>query len=168
MPLGAEANEKYLKVILLDCGLCCASLGLSLYQLSSLSEIAMINSGGMAEQLTGQLLRSVVPPCMPPSLHYWQREKKNSAAEVDYVIQHENQIIPVEVKAGTAGSLRSLREFVIEKSTPLAVRVNSDKPSLCKIQLANPTGAPNRIPAPIASLLPFRSNPSADHQLLSC
>jgi predicted AAA+ superfamily ATPase len=39
----------------------------------------------------------------------------NSSAEVDYVIQHENQVIPIEVKAGTTGTLRSLHEFMIEK-----------------------------------------------------
>ncbi|NGX52893.1 MAG: hypothetical protein KR126chlam5_01199 [Candidatus Anoxychlamydiales bacterium] len=51
LPLGAEANEKFTKVIMLDCGLCGASLGLALHQLRSISEISMINNGGMAEQL---------------------------------------------------------------------------------------------------------------------
>jgi predicted AAA+ superfamily ATPase len=67
---------------------------------------------------------------MPPTLYYWQREKKGSQAEVDYVIQHENQVIPLEVKAGTIGSLKSLQEFVREKHKLLAIRINSNKPSL--------------------------------------
>lgn len=140
LPLGAEINEKFLKVILLDCGLCCASLGLSLHQLASISEISMINNGAMAEQLTGQILRTISPPYMPPSLYYWQREKKGSTAEVDYIIQHENQIIPIEVKAGTTGSLKSLREFVIEKAKTMAVRINSDKPSVYTSQIDDPAG----------------------------
>lgn len=141
LPLGAEANEKFLKVILLDCGLCCISLGLSLHQLTSISEISLINNGGLAEQLAGQILRTVTAAYTPPALYYWQREKMNSLAEVDYIIQHENRVIPVEVKAGTTGSLKSLREFIKEKKAGLAVRVNSDKPSICVSQIADQTGS---------------------------
>ncbi|MCX6991510.1 MAG: ATP-binding protein [Chlamydiae bacterium] len=131
LPLGAEADEKFFKVIMLDCGLCGASLGLSLHQLRSISEISMINSGGMAKQLVGQLLRTI----SPPSHYYWRREKKGSEAEVDYVIQHENQIIPVEVKAGTTGTLRSLHQFMKEKKKTIAIRINSDTPSLGPVQI---------------------------------
>lgn len=130
LPLGAEADERFLKVILLDCGLCGASLGLSLQQLRSLSEISMINSGGMAEQLAGQLLRTIFPAYIPPSLYYWQRGKKGAEAEIDYIIQHENQVIPIEVKAGTTGTLKSLHQFVKEKKKTTAVRINSDIPTL--------------------------------------
>ncbi len=130
LPLGAEADERFLKVIMLDCGLCSASLGLSLHQLRSVSELSMINSGGMAEQLVGQLLRTVTPAYIAPSLYYWQRGKKGAEAEVDYIIQHENQVIPLEVKAGTTGTLKSLHQFVKEKKKTIAVRVNSDIPRL--------------------------------------
>jgi uncharacterized protein len=139
LPLGAEANNKFLKMILLDCGLCCISLGLSLHQLASISEIALINNGAMAEQLAGQILRTINAAYVDPALYYWHREKPNSSAEIDYIIQHENQVIPVEVKAGTTGSLKSLREFVKEKKSSLAVRVNSDKPSVFIVQIADQT-----------------------------
>lgn len=142
LPLGAEVNEKFFKTILLDSGLCCACLGLSLHQLSSISDISMINNGGMAEQLAGQILRTLLPPYISPTLYYWQREKKGSTAEVDYIIQHENQIIPVEVKAGTTGSLKSLREFISEKNKTIAVRVNSDQPSIYTTQMQDRQGLP--------------------------
>lgn len=135
LPLDAEADEKYLKVIMLDCGLCSASLGLSLHQLIGLSELSMINSGGMAEQLVGQLLRTVFPAYIPPYLHYWQRKKKDAVAEVDYIIQHENQVIPLEVKAGSTGALKSLQQFMLEKKKAIAVRINSDFPSLCAVNI---------------------------------
>ncbi len=135
LPLDAEADEKYLKVIMLDCGLCSASLGLSLHQIAEVSEVSMINNGGMAEQLTGQLLRTTFPAYIPSSLHYWKRKKKDSVAEVDYIIQHENQVIPLEVKAGSTGTLRSLQQFMLEKKKDLAVRVNSDFPSLCTVNI---------------------------------
>ena len=137
LPLGAEADEKFFKVIMLDCGLCSASLGLSLHQLRSLSEISLINSGGMAKQLVGQLLRTISPAYIPRFNYYWQREKKGAEAEVDYIIQHENQIIAVEVKAGTTGTLRSLHQFMKEKKRTIAIRINSDLPSFGPVQIKN-------------------------------
>lgn len=141
LPLGAEADERFSKVIMLDSGLCGASLGLSLHQLRSVSEISMINSGGMAEQLVGQLLRTVTPAYIPPSLYYWQRGKKGAEAEIDYIIQHENQVIPIEVKAGTTGTLKSLHQFVKEKKKTIAIRVNSDIPKLGPVHVKDSLGS---------------------------
>lgn len=140
LPLGAEIDERFLKVIMLDCGLCSASLGLSLHQLRSVSEISLINSGGMAEQLVGQLLRTITPAYLPPSLYYWQRGKKGAEAEVDYIIQYENQVIPIEVKAGTTGTLKSLHQFIKEKKKTTAVRINSDIPRRGFIQVKDSFG----------------------------
>jgi len=141
LPLGAEADERFSKVIMLDCGLCGAALGLSLHQLRSISEISMINSGGMAEQIVGQLLRTILPPYIPPSLYYWQREKKGAEAEIDYIIQHENQVIPIEVKAGTTGTLKSLHQFIKEKKKKIAVRINSDIPRLSSVSIKDALGS---------------------------
>lgn len=138
LPLGAEADEKFFKVILLDSGLCCAALGLSLHQLQIVSDITMINSGGMAEQLVGQMLRTITLPYIPPMLYYWQREKKGAEAEIDYIIQHEHFVVPVEVKAGTTGTLRSLHRYMEEKKKTIAVRVNADLPTICSVTL-NPS-----------------------------
>lgn len=99
----------------------------------------MINSGGMAEQLVGQLLRTITPAYIPPSLYYWQRGK-GAEAEVDYIIQHENQVIPVEVKAGTTGTLKSLHQFVKEKKKTIAIRINSDIPRLGLVQVKDSLG----------------------------
>ena len=140
LPLGAEADERFLKMILLDCGLCGTTLGLSLHQLRSISDISMINSGGMAEQLVGQILRTMTPAYIPPSLYHWQREKKGAEAEVDYIIQHEDQVIPIEVKAGTRGTLKSLHQFMKEKKKTLAVRVNSDIPRIGPVQVKDSLG----------------------------
>lgn len=147
LPLGAEANEKFFKVILLDSGLCSAALGLSLHQMQTVSDIIMINSGGMAEQLVGQMLRTTTLPYIPPSLYYWQREKKGAEAEIDYVIQHEHLVIPIEVKAGTTGTLRSLHRFMEEKKKTMAVRVNSDFPTVCSIAM-NQSSAYNLLSIP--------------------
>ena len=62
--------------------------------------------------------------------HYWVREAKNAAAEIDYVITKGQQIIPVEIKAGTTGSLKSLHQFLKEKQRDFGLRFNADVPSL--------------------------------------
>lgn len=142
LPLGAEADEKFSKVIMLDCGLCGVSLGLSLHQLRAVSELSLINSGGMAEQLVGQLLRTISPVYISPSIYYWQRGKKGSEAKIDYIIEHENQVIPIEVKAGTTGTLKSLHQFMKEKKKTMAVRINSDIPRLSPIRLKDSLGFP--------------------------
>lgn len=141
LPINAEIKENFFKVILLDCGLANATLGLSLHQLNSVSELTLINSGGVAEQFVGQQLRILFPPFAPPYLNYWQRMEKGSSAEIDYVIQHKNIIVPVEVKAGTTGTLKSLHEFMYQKRKSLAIRINSDYPSIGPVEVKTSGGS---------------------------
>ena len=54
--------------------------------------------------------------------HFWVREEKNSNAEVDMIYQYGRHIIPVEVKSGKQGSLKSLHQFVERSIHPYAVR----------------------------------------------
>ena len=134
VPLAAEANKKFFKEIFVDSGLCCAALGMNFNQLMSTPEITLINHGGLAEQVAGQLLRTVEPFYIEPSLYYWQRDVKGSNAEIDYLLQHGNQVVPIEVKAGKTGTLKSLHLFMELKKFPIAVRVNSALPSKVKIK----------------------------------
>lgn len=55
--------------------------------------------------------------------NFWVREKKQSSAEVDLVYAHENRVIPIEVKSGTTGALKSLHQFVDASEHPYAVRI---------------------------------------------
>ncbi len=73
-------------------------------------------------------------------VHYWAREKKNSSAEVDYVITDGTSIIPIEVKAGKGGTLKSLHLFLREKNIPMGIRFNSERPSLLEQKTALPDG----------------------------
>lgn len=140
VPLLAEIVDRYLKMIFLDVGLCSAALGLRLDQLIQIQEIALINKGGIAEQVVGQSLRTIVPFYTEPSLTYWHREEKGSNAEIDYVIQVGNQVIPIEVKAGSTGSLKSLHFFMGLKRFPLAIRINSEIPSMMEVDTKDHKG----------------------------
>ena len=129
VPLAAEVNEKFFKEIFLDVGLVCAALGLNYDQVNTVNDLTLVNNGAIAEQVTGQLLRTINSFYIEPSLYYWQRTEKNANAEVDYVIQHASQVIPIEVKAGSTGSLKSLHMLMGGKKLEKAIRVNSDIPS---------------------------------------
>ncbi len=126
VPIAATIKEKYFKEIVLDVGLCNALLGVDLNEMLNVNELTLIHSGGLTEQVTGQLLRTIFPFYVQPELFYWAREEKNANAEIDYVIQHHNKIIPIEVKAGATGSLKSLHYFMGLKKLSLAMRINSD------------------------------------------
>ena len=56
------------------------------------------------------------------ALHFWVREKKQSDAEVDFLYKFDGQVIPVEVKSGTYGKLRSLHQFLELSDISTAVR----------------------------------------------
>ena len=55
--------------------------------------------------------------------HFWVREKAQSASEVDIVVSFQNLLIPIEIKSGSSGSLRSLHEFVNRSNHPFAIRI---------------------------------------------
>ena len=83
----------------------------------------MLNRGLQAEQFVGQELLAYSKPYLQSELFYWDRQKPNSSAEVDYVININDRIIPIEVKAGKTGSLRSMQLFLNEKQYNLGVRL---------------------------------------------
>lgn len=126
LPLRAQIDSKVFKAIFLDIGLLNAALGLSHLSIVHAPDWAWINRGSLAEQFIGQTLLHSYPPYQSPELYYWVREQAQSSAELDYVWQYENQIIPIEVKAGKTGRLKSLHYFIQEKKWPLGVRFNTD------------------------------------------
>lgn len=140
IPIDADIKENIFKVIFLDIGLVSAAMGLSISEMNKFSELRLTNEGGISEQLTGQLLRTIVPNYMDPKLHYWVREKAGTESEIDYLIQHNNKIIPIEVKSGTTGTLRSLHTFMKAKGLKKAIRLNSDYPSITNVKVKNHIG----------------------------
>lgn len=135
LPLDAGVEDRIFKVILLDIGLVSALLNLGLHEKILDEELRLTNEGGLAEQFVGQALRTITPYYIEPKLFYWTREKKTSSAEIDYLIQHQHSIVPIEVKAGTTGTLRSLHLLMGLKQLPIAVRINADKPSAMNVNI---------------------------------
>ncbi|HUX57438.1 MAG TPA: AAA family ATPase [Bacteroidales bacterium] len=55
--------------------------------------------------------------------NFWVREKKQSSSEVDMVYTYSGKVIPIEIKSGSVGSLKSLHQFVERSNHPYAVRM---------------------------------------------
>jgi predicted AAA+ superfamily ATPase len=124
LPLGAQVNHKNQKFLLLDTGIFQRLLGLEISDMLFSNDFSLINKGFIAEQMVGlELLKS--SPCYEQTpLYYWHREMAKSSAEVDYVIQQGEKIIPVEVKSGTSGKMQSLHLFIKEKQSEYGIRTS--------------------------------------------
>ncbi len=140
VPLGSQVNEKKFKITFLDVGLMVSACGMSMLDIENADDVMMVNSGGLCEQFVGQHLLYLNEYYKKPELYYWVREAKSSSAEVDYVISSGTEIIPVEVKAGKTGRLKSLHQFVKEKGVDLSVRINLAKPSVFQESTRVPVG----------------------------
>jgi predicted AAA+ superfamily ATPase len=130
IPLTQLAKPGNFKPLFIDIGLATHVLKIRLMDLENLM---LINEGELAEQFIGQQLLTRRPFFIDKELFYWIRENKDSNAEVDYLIESENSVIPIEVKAGKTGTLKSLHVFMMEKEKNLAIRFNVDLPSLTQV-----------------------------------
>ena len=105
-------------------------------ELFGVKDIDSIYQGKIAEHIVGQeLLTCDTSPLY--KLHFWSREKKQSSAEIDFLIQFKNLIIPVEVKSGAAGRLRSLHQFIDRAPHNYAVRIYSGQLKIDRIKTLN-------------------------------
>ena len=125
LPLQADIEEKIYKLLFMDVGLMNAICGLGWHTLSQMDEVKLVNEGTIAEQFVGQHLLALNAHSPNREVNYWLREGKAANAEVDYVISVDDKIIPIEVKAGSSGRLKSLHQFAGEKNTPFAVRFDT-------------------------------------------
>jgi len=129
LPIQAENKERVYKLLFLDIGLMNAICGLDWRNLSQMDEKKVINQGAIAEQFVGQHLQAMMADKPNRELNYWLREGKSSNAELDYVVGLGGRIIPIEVKSGATGTLKSLHQFMGTKKTDLAVRFDANLPS---------------------------------------
>ncbi len=112
IPLGAEADLGYYKAILMDIAISQKILGLETGSWLLQPLQAFANKGAIVEAFVGQEILAYADPHQKPQLYYWQRMAKNSTAEVDYLIQDQENIIPIEVKSGHGTTLKSLHSFL--------------------------------------------------------
>lgn len=128
LPLEANAKDKQVKTAFLDVGLMQNMCGLSSDLLTSADDdFIRVNEGAVAEQFVAQELLAYRDHTITPSLFYWAREARNSNAEIDYLVPCGSHALPIEVKAGKTGTLRSMHLFLDTYPIPVGVRI-SQKP----------------------------------------
>ncbi|MFZ4859162.1 MAG: ATP-binding protein [Desulfuromonadaceae bacterium] len=126
IPLGAQIKLNMFKTILFDVGVH------QRIQRNDITPLLMslndkdINRGGIAEAFVGTELLKYGVPHLQPALYYWHREANSSNAEVDYIIQKETEIIPIEVKSGSKGLMQSLHLFLSERNLPVGLRISTE------------------------------------------
>lgn len=141
LPLGAGEDHRNFKTFALDVGLCAHQLGMSIADLAfPIDDDFMASRGGVCEQFVAEELKCHMPEHTEHILYHWSRDKKGSDAEVDFLLQHRTDILPVEVKAGATGSMKSLHQYLLEKQQEFGVRINGDRPSFINTEFVDHEG----------------------------
>lgn len=115
----------------LDTGLLNSVLGIQ-SQLIGLHDLSDFYRGRIIQHAVFQQLQAQ-NSSLGSSLHFWVREKAKSSSEVDLIYQHEQYLIPVEVKSGSHGRLRSLHQFMERTNHSFAIRLLSNTLSVEKV-----------------------------------
>ena len=114
LPLGAEVNLNWFKIIFLDVGIAQNLLGLDLPAWFLNPDKDLINRGTIVEAFVGQELLAYASPKSKQDLYFWKRESKSAQSEIDYICDFEYSVLPVEVKSGSGSTLRSMHQFLEE------------------------------------------------------
>ena len=131
LPLGAEVNEKFTKYLYLDSGLLLRILDLDFGGIKVLTEMILagteedlVNKGNLAELTVGWELVKNADFRHRYELYYWENLAKGATAEVDYVMPKNMGVLPIEVKSGTSGKMKSLRMFMQKKNLTTGIRTS--------------------------------------------
>jgi len=126
IPLGAEINSRKRKMLIIDTGIFQRLLDLDISNILNEVDFNLINKGAIAELFVGLEILKSLPSNIQQNLYYWQRESVSGNAEVDYVIQSKQNIIPIEVKSGSKGSMKSIYQFLKEKNREFGIRFSTE------------------------------------------
>ncbi len=91
-----------------------------------------VHHGLVIEHLVGQELLACQYDTLS-ELCFWVREKKSSQAEIDYVFRYNSKLIPIEVKSGATGKLKSLHMYMDKAPHKMAIRFCASKLNITKI-----------------------------------
>ncbi|GHS97093.1 ATPase [Bacteroidia bacterium] len=117
-PLKAYQDFSAFKLYLNDIGLMSAMTNIDAKVLLESSAIFEEFKGSLTEQFVLQQLVTN----KKLAINYWSAE--NSKAEIDLLVQHEDQIVPIEVKAAENLQAKSLRSFCEKYKPQTAIRTS--------------------------------------------
>lgn len=112
----------------LDVGLVNYQLGLH-QELLTIQDLHQSSKGKLVQQIVNQEIKSL--DYLPGRKRaFWIREERGTSSEVDIIYPFKNMLIPIEVKSGASGTLRSLHEFMDRCPHNFAIRIYSGKLSI--------------------------------------
>jgi predicted AAA+ superfamily ATPase len=132
LPLKSQINPKSYKLLFLDVGLLSFSRDFHAGLLSNYEQLNPSLNGQISEHFIGQHLLYIEDGFFKPELNYWLREGSANNAEVDFLIQHESKIIPIEVKSVQYKYSKSMEQFAIQLKSKLGVCFCADPPAVLK------------------------------------
>lgn len=145
--------KKSPKLQFLDTGILNYILGISAEMLT-LEDLSQSYKGAIIPHIITQELISIQNMKLElPS--FWVREKKQSSSEVDLVYAMDGKVIPIEIKSGSTGSLKSLHQFIERTNHPYAIRIYAGEFSIQRTK--TPNGVPYllmNLPYYLGSLIP--------------
>jgi len=92
-------------------------------------DLNTLYKGKITEHIVGQEFLAAKYNLMN-ELRFWVRDKKQSDAEIDFLFSVDGEMIPVEVKSGASGKMRSLFQYIDNSRADFAVRFYAGKISL--------------------------------------
>ncbi len=119
LPLQPDLNKSP-RLQVLDTGMLNYFVGLQ-KEIIGTQDLSSVYQGTMIEHMVGQELLAAQYSALH-GLQFWVREKNSSSSEVDYLQVFNSQLIPIEVKSGATGKLRSLHQFMDLAPHNLAIR----------------------------------------------
>lgn len=147
LPLGAQVNPKFTRYDYLDTGLLLRVLAMNYDDDKELTRLILageapelVNKGIVAELTAGLELMKSSNPQSKYELFYWENLEKNATSEVEYVIAKNAKCLPIEVKAGTSGKMKSLRVFMNMKNLAAGIRCSLENFGLLEVSDTDKTG----------------------------
>lgn len=127
LPLSPDKNKSP-RLQVLDTGMLNYFAGIQ-KDIIGTADLNSVYHGTMIEHMVGQELLANQFSALH-GLSFWVREKSTASAEVDFVYPYEGKLIPIEVKSGSEGKLRSLHIFMENAPHNIAVRFFGNKLSI--------------------------------------
>lgn len=147
LPLGAQVNPKFTRYDYLDTGLLLRVLAMNYDDDKELTRLILageapdlVNKGIVAELTAGLELMKSSSPQSRYELFYWENLERNATSEVEYVIAKNARCLPVEVKAGTSGKMKSLRLFMNRKNLSTGIRCSLENFGMLEVSDIDETG----------------------------
>lgn len=116
LPLRSYEDKSAFKIFMVDIGL--------LGAMSDLDSATIVDGNKIFTEFKGALTEQYVLQQLILKYQPFYYSKANSMQEIDFLIQREGQVVPIEVKAEENLKAKSLRQFVIDNHTETAFRVS--------------------------------------------